>query len=50
MYMRENMDKSSYVQNEDELDLELYREAKTEFEADSTTYSLDEVKKEIGLE
>lgn len=44
------MDKSSYAQNEDELDLELYREAKIEFEADSTTYSLNEVEKEIGLE
>lgn len=34
---------------EDELDLECYEKAKAEFDADPVTFSLEEVKKELGL-
>lgn len=34
---------------EDEIDLESYNRAFEEYKKDSTTYSLDEVKKELGL-
>ncbi len=34
---------------EDELDIEAYKRAKAEFEADPTTYSSDEVMKMFGL-
>ncbi len=34
---------------EDEYDLSAYNRAMEEFKKDSTTYSLDEVKKELGL-
>ena len=34
---------------EDEIDLRAYEQAKAAFDADPVTYSLDEVKKELGL-
>ena len=34
---------------EDEYDLKCYKKAKEEYEKDPTTYSLDEVKKELDL-
>ena len=34
---------------EDEYDLTCYKKAKEEYEKNPTTYSLDEVKKELGL-
>lgn len=34
---------------EDEYDLKVYKQAKAEFEADPVTYSMEEVKKELGL-
>ena len=34
---------------EDEFDLKAYNKAMEEYRADSTTYSLDEVEKELGL-
>jgi len=37
------------AQIEDEYDLEAYKKAREEYEKDPVTYSLDEVKKELGL-
>lgn len=34
---------------EEEYDLKAYNDALAEFQTDSTTYSLDEVEKELGL-
>ncbi|MDO4960437.1 MAG: DUF6290 family protein [Eubacteriales bacterium] len=34
---------------EDEYDLNAYEKAMTDFKKDSTTYTLDEVEKELGL-
>jgi len=34
---------------EDEYDLKCYKNAKKEYEENPTTYTLDEVKKELGL-
>lgn len=34
---------------EDEHDLKLYAEAEAAYEADPTTYTFDEVKKELGI-
>jgi uncharacterized protein (DUF1778 family) len=34
---------------EDDFDLKLYEQAKAQFEADPTTYTLDEVERELGL-
>ena len=42
--------RSSVIERiEDEYDLNLYKEAITEFNADPVTYSLDEVERELGL-
>jgi len=35
---------------EDEYDLEAFRSAMTEYKADPTTFTLDEVEKELGLQ
>ena len=42
--------RSSVIERiEDEYDLNLYKEAIAEFNADPVTYSLDEVERELGL-
>lgn len=42
--------RSSVIERiEDEYDLNLYKEAISEFDADHVTYSLDEVERKLGL-
>lgn len=40
---------SGFDRIEDEYDLKAYNDALAEFQIDSTTYTLDEVEKELGL-
>lgn len=49
MSVSEFMRQSALEKIEDEIDLELYREAKEDFKKNSKTYTLDEVEKELGL-
>ena len=47
--MAEFMIEAAMEKIEDEIDLRTWYEAEAEYERDSTTYSLDEVKRRMGL-
>lgn len=49
MSMSELIRQSVLEKIEDEYDLELFKAAMTEYKKDPTTYTLDEVEKELGL-
>ncbi len=49
MTLSELVRRSVLERIEDEYDLKVYEEAMAKYENDPTTYSLDEVKKELGL-
>jgi hypothetical protein len=49
MSLGEAFKRALFEKIEDEYDLQVYNEAKTEFEKNPVTYSLEEVEEELGI-